>query len=182
MELCGIMTIVDDYSYEKTGTVLDQIGDESHMLNKLRQLYQEDRMYQLVKLKVTSIPEINDKYGRAIGNACLGQYISSFKQSFVDGGLIYRVGGLDFVAILINYQSMEALKNSLKNGEKVLHTSLNYGDTRIKIDVNMGICMSNEAPTPQDVLKFANDALIYSSNPQYQGSYIYYKDISYGKR
>ena len=182
IELCGVMTIVDEYSYEKTGTVLDQIGTEATMLNKLRQLYQEDRMYQLVKFKVTSIPEINEKYGRAIGNACLNQYVSSFKQSFVDGGLLYRVGGLDFVAILINYQSMEALKNSLKNGEKVLHTSLNYGDTRIKVDVNMGICMSNEAPNPQDVLKFTNDALVYSLNPQYQGSYIYYKDISYGRR
>jgi len=182
IELCGIMTILDDYSFEKTNTSLDQVGTEANMLNKLRQLYQEDRIYQLVKFRVTSIPKINEEYGRGIGNNCLAYYVSNFKQSFVDEGLIYRVSGLEFVAILINYQSMEALKNSLKNGEKILHLPVNYGDTRIVIDVNLGACMSNEAPNPQDVLKYANDALNYASNPNYQGSFIYFKDINYGRR
>ncbi|MCR5112336.1 MAG: diguanylate cyclase [Acholeplasmatales bacterium] len=177
VELSGVMTVVDDYSFEKTGTILDQIGTEEQMLNKLRELYSRQRDYEIVHFKVTSIPEINQRYGRALGNMCLSQYVENFKNEFVDENLIYRVGGLEFVAIIISYNRIETLRTSLRNDEKILHAQLSYVNEKIKIDVNMGLAMSNEAGAPADVLKAAKAALNYSLNPKYTSSYVYYKDM-----
>ena len=41
IELCGTMTVVNNYSFEKTDTILDQLGNEEDLLNKLKDLYAE---------------------------------------------------------------------------------------------------------------------------------------------
>lgn len=179
IELCGVMTVVNDYSFEKTGTVLDEIGTEEMLLNKLKELYSEERIYELAHFKIVSIPEINEKYGRPIGNMCMSQYVDMFRNQFVDENMIYRVNGLEFVAVITAYNRMEALKSCLRNEEKILHPSMNYINDKIKIDVNMGIVVSNETPTPSECLKCAKSALNYSLNPRYTSSYVFYKDMRY---
>lgn len=179
IELCGVMTVVNDYSFEKTGTVLDEIGTEEMLLNKLKELYSEERIYELVHFKIVSIPEINEKYGRPIGNMCISQYVDMFRNQFVDENMIYRVNGLEFVAVITAYNRMESLKSCLRNEERILHPSMNYINDKIKIDVNMGIVVSNETPTPSECLKCAKSALNYSLNPRYTSSYVFYKDMKY---
>ena len=179
IELCGVITVVNDYSFEKTGTVLDEVGTEDMLLNKLKELYSEERIYELVHFKITSIPEINEKYGRPIGNMCMSQYVELFRNQFVDENLIYRVNGLEFVAVITAYNRMESLKSCLRNEEKILHPSMNYINDKIRIDINMGIVVSNEAPNPSECLKCAKSALNYSLNPKYTSSYVFYKDMRY---
>lgn len=179
IELCGTMTVVNNYSFEKTDTILDQLGNEEDLLNKLKDLYAESRTYELVHFKVTSIPEINEKYGRAIGNMCLSTYVDVFKNEFVDSNLIYRIAGLEFVAIITAYNRMETLKGRLRNDEKILHMNIGYINEKIRVDVNMGLVISNEAPNPSEVLRCAKNALMYSLNPKYTSSYVYYKDMKY---
>ena len=72
---------------------------------------------------------------------------------------------------------MEKLKSNLRNDEKILHAGLTYGKEKVRIDVNMGITMSNEAGSPKDILKNAHDALNYSLNPKFTSSFLFYKDM-----
>lgn len=177
IELCGIIHVLDDYGYEITNTKLDNIKNESELLAKLQKFHQEDRTYMLVEMKITSIPEINERFGRAVGNTCLAEYVSRINNEFVTDNLIYRVGGLNFVAVITQYNSMEKLKSLLRNDEKILHAGLTYGKDKVKIDVNMGIAMSSEAGTPKDVVKIAHEALNYSLNPKFTSSFLFYKDM-----
>lgn len=131
----------------------------------------------LVEMKIASIPDINERFGRAVGNMCLAEYVSRINSEFVTDDLVYRIGGLNFVAIITQYNSMEKLKSSLKNDERILHASLSYGKEKVAIDVNMGISMSNEAGSPKDVLKNAHEALKYCSNPNFSSSYLFFKDM-----
>lgn len=177
IELCGIIHVLDDYGYELTSTKLDSIKNEAELLAKLQKFHQEDRTYMLVEMRLTTIPEINEKYGRAVGNTCLSEYVNRINDEFVTDNLIYRVGGLNFVAVITQYNSMEKLKSNLRNDEKILHAGLNYGKDKVRIDVNMGIIMSNEAGSPKDLLKLAHEALNYSLNPKFSSSYLFYKDM-----
>lgn len=177
IELCGILRVMDDYGYEKTGTKLDNIKTEADMLQKLQKLHQEDRTYMLVEMRISSIPDVNEKFGRAVGNMCLAEYVSKINEAFVTDDLIYRVGGLNFVAIITQYNSMEKLKSNLRNDEKILHGSMTYGKDKVAIEVNMGISMSNEAGSFKDVLKNAHEALQYCSNPKFTSSYLFHKDM-----
>ena len=177
IELCGILHVMDDYGYEKTGTKLDNVKTEADLFHRLQKLHQEDRTYMLVEMRVSSIPVINEKFGRAVGNMCLAEYVSKMNEEFVTDDLIYRVGGLNFVMIITQYNLMEKLKSNLKNDEKILHANLSYGRDKVSIDVNMGICMSTEAGNPKDIYRFAHESLEYASNPKFTSSYLFHKDM-----
>ncbi len=177
IELCGILHVLDDYGYEKTQTKLDNVKTEADLLNKLQKFNQEDRTYMLVEMRVNSIPDINEKFGRAVGNMCLAEYVNRINEEFVTDDLIYRVGGLNFVAVITQYNNMEKLKSNLRNDERILHASLTYGKEKVAIDVNMGISMSSEAGSPKDIIKNAHEALKYSLNPKFQSSFLFYKDM-----
>ena len=177
IELCGIMTIVDDYSFEKTDTPLDTIAGEPEMLARLNALNKADKVFQVVHFKVASIPDINEQFGRSMGNMMLGQYVNFFKQNFVTENQIYRVSGLEFVAFITDYRRMDVLKSNLNNNEKILHVSANYSNQKIETEVFMGIAYSNDTPNPKDTLKNAKQAMRYSCNPQYSANYAYYRDV-----
>ena len=177
VELCGIMTVIDNYKYAKTDTILDTIEGEPEMLAKISMLEKTDKIYEVVYFKVASIPEINEKFGRAIGNTMLAQYVSLFKQNFVNDNMIYRVSGLDFVAIITDYRKMDMLKNNLVNGEKILHINAEYVNQRVEAEVFMGVARNDDVPSRKDTLKNAKEALRFCTNPQFNSNFAFYKDI-----
>ena len=143
VEFCGIMNVVDDFRYEKTNTVLDSVGNEAELMNRYKQLLSdENNVFMVVHFRVASIPEINEKYGRPVGNMMLSQYVAYIKKNYVTNSYIYRVSGLEFVAFITSYNRMEALKNSLINEEKILHVSATYASEKVATEVAVGASMA----------------------------------------
>ncbi len=177
IELCGIMSPIDNFKFAKTDTILDTIQGEPEMLARISALEKSEKIFEVVYFKVASIPEVNEQCGRAIGNTLLAQYVSFFKQNFVTDNQIYRVAGLDFVAIITDYRKMDMLKNNLVNGEKMLHVHAEYINQRVDTEVFMGIARSDDLPSHKDTLKNAKDALRFCSNPQFSSNFAFYKDI-----
>ncbi len=177
IELCGIVSVYDDFSYEKTNTSLDNVRSEEELVKDINELYREDKTFELVHLKLVSIPDLNEKFGRAIGNLCMSQYLDKFRDEFVYGNMLYRTSGLEFVGIITEYNKMETLKAKLRDENKLLHLSFSYGKEKGQIDVNMGIAMSSEAQNADDIIRVTRQALKYSLNENYISSYCYYKDI-----
>lgn len=177
VELCGIIRVLDNYKYEKTNTELDNILGEPEMLAQINKLYSQGKTFQVIDVKVNTLPEINAKYGRDIGNISLVEYIKLIKNRFIDANMVYRLSGLEFVGIITDYRKMELLKNDLFNNEKILHVSAEIGASRVKIDSNMGICYSSDAKDAKDILAKSREAVKISSNPQFNTDYAYYKDI-----
>lgn len=171
------MRLLDNYRFERTQTELDAIMGEAEMLSAINQLYKHEKTFEVVHIRMANIPQINEQYGRSIGNMAMSEYIKIIKNNFVDANLIYRISGLDFIAVIIDYRKMEQLKNSLINNEKLLHINAEYGSMKVKIDVFMGIAYSSEAKDAKDIIIKTNDTLRFCSNPQYTASYAYYKDI-----
>ena len=144
---------------------------------KLKKLIAEDTVYEVAYFKVAGIPEINEKYGRAIGNMMLGHYISLIKEKFLTDNSIYRLSGLEFVAIISNYNKMQTLKSYLNQDERILHVSANYADKVIELNVYMGLALSNDTAFSKDALANAKTALRVSESAQYKSNFAYYRDI-----
>ena len=176
-ELCGIIMPIDDYGFSKTQTLLDEIKGEPEMYARLKQLENDDKIFQIVIFKVASVPEINDKFGRAIGNLQLAQYVNFFKSNFVTENQIYRTGGLEFVAFVTDYRKMDILKNNLYNGEKILHSKSTYAKEELDCEVYMGISSVDDELSHKNTLENAYKALKYATNPQFNSNFAYYKDI-----
>lgn len=178
VEYCGIMNVVDNYNFEKTNTLLDSIGTEAEMLRQYKQmLNDENSVFMVVHFRVATVPSINEKFGRPVGNMMLSEYVTFFKKNYVTNNLLYRVSGLEFVAFITNFNRMEALKNALKNDEKILHISATYANERIQTEVFMGLSYSNDTSVRKDAVKNAKDALRICSNEQFKSSYAFYRDV-----
>ena len=176
-ELCGIIMPIDDYGFSKTQTLLDELKGEPEMYARLKQLENDDKIFQTVIFKVASVPEINEKFGRAIGNLQLAQYVNFFKSNFVTENQIFRTGGLEFVAFLTDYRKMDILKNNLYNGEKILHSKSTYAKEELDCEVYMGISSVDDELSHKNSLENAYKALKYATNPQFNSNFAYYKDI-----
>lgn len=177
IELCGFIRILDGYKYEKTQSELDNISGEPEMFAQINQLYEKQHTFQVIQIKMQSIQELNEQYGREIGNVAISEYVKLIKNRFIDGNMMYRVSGLEFVGIITDYRKMEILKKDLANGEKILNVNADYGSINIKIKANMGIIYSTDAVNAKDAYKKTQEALKISCNPRYNNNYAYYKDI-----
>ena len=178
VELCGVIEILNDNSFEKTETILDSLKGEPELNARLTLLNRANKIYQIVVMNISSVPEINKEYGRAIGNAFLSQYVSTIKDNFVTENQIYRIGGLDFVLVLTDYRKMDVLKNNLYNGEKLLHQHINYASKEMDCDIYMGISSVDDSANHDICLDNAKQALGYAINPQFNSNFAYFKDIN----
>lgn len=177
IELCGFIRLLDGYKYEKTQSELDSIQGEAEMLAQIGLLYNKNQTFQVIHFEVSSIPELNEKYGRNIGNVAISEYVKLIKNRFIDGNMIYRISGLEFVGILTDYRKMEILKKDLMNNEKILNVQADYGSISIKMAAHMGIIYSSDAVNPKDAYKKTKETLKTAKNPKYNSNYVYYKDI-----
>ncbi len=177
IELCGFIRLLDSYKYEKTQSELDNIAGQAEMLAQINQLYEKQHTFQVIQFKMSSIQDLNDKYGRDIGNVAISEYVKLIKNRFIDANMIYRVSGLEFVGIITDYRKMEILKKDLTNNEKILNVNADYGSINIKLSANMGIIYSTDAVNAKDAFKKCSEALKISTNPRYNNNYAYYKDI-----
>lgn len=177
VEFCGIMFPIDNYRFERTDTLLDEIQGEPELNARFSMLCKEDRVFLAVRMKLDSIPMINEKYGRSIGNYAMNQYIQFFKDKFVNDNYIYRVSGLEFVCLIVDYQKMDNLNKKLVNGEKILHVEAEYLNDKISTTIYMGLSYSNDSPDHTSTLNNCKEALKFASNKQVNSNFAYYKDI-----
>ncbi|MDE7095754.1 MAG: GGDEF domain-containing protein, partial [Anaeroplasmataceae bacterium] len=177
IELCGIIRPIEGQKRENTSTFIDRVLGEPEMLDGINRLYKNQQTFQVVLIRLTSIDKTNDEHGRGFGDMIISEYIKWISNRFVDVNLIYRISGLEFVAVLTDYRKMEKLKNDLINGEKILHMNVEYGSAKTKVEALMGICYSSDANSAKDIMKKAKETVRICSKEQYSANYAYYKDI-----
>lgn len=177
IELCGIIRPIEGQKADKVATFLDRVLGEPEMLDGINRLYREQQTFQVVLIRLTSIDKTNEEHGRGFGDMIISEYMKWITNRYVDVNLIYRISGLEFVAVLTDYRKMERLKNELANNEKILHMNVDYGSAKTKIEALMAICYSTEAKDAKDILKKAKETLRICSKEQYSANYAYYKDI-----
>lgn len=177
IEICGFMGVVDNYHFEKTDTELDNIQGEPELLACINDLYSKNKTFEVARFMIHSIPEINEKFGRSIGNIALSEYIKIVHKRYVDANMIYRISGLEFIAVVTDYGKMSLLKNDLDRNEKILHVTAEYGRIRPQIEAYLGVCYSSDAVNAKDCLEKTKECLKYSSNPQFNANFAYYKTI-----
>ncbi len=176
-ELCGIIKVLDDESFELSKTMLDIVSSEIEMKRRFNELIAIDKIFQVVYIRLDSIPDVNEAYGRTVGNNVLNQYITYFKQNFVIDNLIFRITGLEFVAFITSNNKMEALKNRFKDEGKFLHPKLEFPGGKIDTNVYMGIAYSNDTPNRKELIKLAKEAMTTAMSPKYSSNFAYYREI-----
>jgi len=178
--ILGFAKRVDANGFEKTNMPeVDSARSIEDLLVDLDELYTNHRFFQLVCINLTTLPDINNRCGRSVGNMVMGEYLRKLKLNFMsEGASLYRASGLVFYFILTDSRKMEFLKRGLTADDSSMNLSLNYGSLHAELKVNIGVAeATTDGMNKEELIKNCNTAINTSLNPNYSLNYAYFKDI-----
>jgi GGDEF domain-containing protein len=119
---------------------LDSIPDESQLTNFIVQARKEKEVFYLVLMHLTNIPDINQRFGRDVGNLMIAEYIKKMRYHFArEHHSIFRITGIEFALIIKEEQKFDVLKRALISGGDLINLRLNIGGIQQVVYPNVGI-------------------------------------------
>ncbi|MBI9049752.1 MAG: diguanylate cyclase [Anaerolineaceae bacterium] len=113
-----------------------------------------------VMMDIDHFKTINDTYGHAAGDMVLQKLSEFFKKHIRVGDLIFRYGGEEFLALLINTTIESALHFAERWQQSLPECCINIDGKEIKITISMGIAeFKKHGITSEEVLHAADRAL-----------------------
>ena len=178
--ILGFSRKIETNHFEKTNMPeIDSAKTLDDLLNALDSLYSERRIFQLVCVNLTTLPDINNRNGRAVGNMIMNEYLKRLKSNFMsDSGVIYRASGLVFYFIITDVRKMEFFKRGLTADPNSMNLTVNYGSMQTNLKVNIGVAESmSDGINKEELIRNCNAAINTSLTPNYSLNYAYFKDI-----
>lgn len=178
--ILGFVKKINAGSFERTNmSEVDNAKTIEEMLVDLNTLYSDRRVFQLVCINLTSLPEINNRCGRSVGNMIMNEYLKKLRNNFMsDSSEIYRASGLVFYFIITDTRKMEFFKRGLVSDPKAMNLTLNYGSMHAELNVNIGIAEANiDGANKEELINNCNAAINATLNPNYRLNYAFYKDL-----
>jgi len=159
--------------------LLNNLSGYKKMYNEMQRLIKIKQPYNLVLIRLTNIPKINEKYGRDVGDLMMGEYLKKTRFNFIkDNKSLYRMGGIDFGLIIKNEKKYEIFERALVNGGDLLNLKMIFGGITQTIYPNFGI---SEAPytgkNADKVIEEALEALSVSLKDNNSENHCFYKDL-----
>ena len=178
--ILGFARKVEANHFEKTSmSEIDSARSIDELLATLDTLYSERRIFQLVCVNLTTLPDINNRSGRAVGNMIMNEYLKRLKSNFMsDSGVIYRASGLVFYFIITDTRKMEFFKRGLTADPNSMNLTVNYGSLQANLKVNIGVAEAmSDGINKEELIRNCNAAINTSLTPNYSLNYAYFKDI-----
>ena len=178
--ILGFTKKVNANYFERTNMPeVDGAKSVEELLVVLDDLYKDHRLFQLVCVNLTTLPDVNNRCGRAVGNMIMNEYIKKIKTNFMsEGAEIYRASGLVFYFIITDTRKMELFKRGLYSDSNAMDLGLNYGSLRAELKVNIGVAEATiDGLNKEELMGNCNRAINASLNPNYRVNYAYYKDL-----
>jgi diguanylate cyclase (GGDEF)-like protein len=140
---------------------LTGLANRRELRNKIQALNSSTRRnYALLCLDLDGFKAVNDQHGHLLGDQLLVAVAQRLTSKTRLDDLACRVGGDEFVIILVDIDEEEAKR---KAGELIESLSAPFelsGGTTVKIGASIGIALANSASLPlESIVKLADDAL-----------------------
>ncbi len=178
--IIGFVDIVKSNEYEKLGIPeVDNCLTDKELKEDVEILYNNKRTFELLAIRINNLPEINEKYGRSVGNMVLGEYIKNILYNIkTESSNIYRITGQDFILTVTDPRKMQVLDKAFKVEAYPLNMKFKYGSEEIEVKATSGISESyNDADDGITLISCAKRALKVASTPGFARSCCYYKDV-----
>ncbi len=178
--ILGFVEIVKSNEYEKIGIAeVDNCLSDKELKVDVDNLYKNKRTFELLAIRIVNLPEINEKYGRSVGNMVLGEYIKKMLYNIrTESSNIYRVTGRDFILTVTDPRKMQVLDKAFKVEAYPLNLKYNYGSESIEIKAAAGIAESySDSDNAETLISCAKRALKVASTEGYSRCCCYYKDV-----
>ena len=99
----------------------------------------------VVYLDLDGFKSINDRHGHDVGDEVLIVMATRMKQALREGDTLARIGGDEFVAMLLDLESQEAAKPLLARLLDAAATLVQLGDVTLKVSASLGVTFYPQA-------------------------------------
>ena len=119
---------------------IDSLPNEQNLLAYLIQIMKEPQPFYLIMIQLTNIPDINQRFGRDVGNLMIAEYIKKMRFHFAkDINSIFRITGIQFALIIKEQRKYDVLYRALQSGGDLVNLMLNIGGIQQIVYPNLGI-------------------------------------------
>ena len=159
--------------------VLNGLPNSRNMYDELQEISRNKLPYNLVIIKLSNVPNINEKFGRDVGDLMMGEFLRKLQFNFIkEEGVIFRITGITFGVIFKDDKKFEFLERALGNTGELLNVSMVFGGITQTLYPNLGIAESPyHKKTPDQMIEEAMTALNISLKENTNSNYCFYDRI-----
>lgn len=179
--IMGTIDTVEASGYSKTGLeVLDNLKTEKYLIPHLTKLIKENKTFELALFNLHNLPEINEEYGREVGNMMISEYVKKLMGSFMsESSDIFRIAGVTFAVTIVDPRKISLLRKGVINNPAFLNLKMNYGVISPEIEVKMGVVSSpKDSKEANELFSFAKQAINLTKHKDYNSHVCYYGDLN----
>lgn len=155
---------------------LTQLPNRAYFNQRLELLFEDEDSrphFALLFIDNNNFKEINDTYGHQVGDAVLQEMANRLKQALRHNDFLARLGGDEFAVLLIDIKHASHALTVAQNLLLTAHEPLMMNNQIIHFSFSIGIAMSADANSAEQLVYFADQAMYQAKeNPIHWASYL----------
>jgi diguanylate cyclase (GGDEF)-like protein/PAS domain S-box-containing protein len=142
----------------------------------MRQSQRRKQTLAVVFLDLDGFKAVNDQHGHAVGDALLIALSQRMKGALRDGDTLARIGGDEFVAVLVDLQNPEDAQPVLERLLQAAADPVTVGQAHIQVSASMGISVFPRDGTHADLLLRRADQSMYQAKLAGRNRYAFFTE------
>ncbi len=119
---------------------IDSLPAEQQLVQYLTLASKEPEAFYMVMIQLTNIPDINQRFGRDVGNLMIAEYVKKMRFNFAkDLNSVFRITGIQFALIIREQRKYDILLRALQSGGDLVNLAINIGGIQQVVYPNLGI-------------------------------------------
>ena len=148
----ALVDALDIKAYPKSNIeVLNNLTIGESYFEHLQKLSRKGSPYTIVTFEISNIPQINNRYGRDIGDLMMGEYLSKLSYQFLkDIHAVFRLGGIRFAMVIEDQRKAQMLKRALEEGGDLINYTMQFGAAKESVFPAFGMLEVKHFDEPID--------------------------------
>jgi len=113
----------------------------------------------LAYIDLDGFKSINDMHGHDAGDALLVAVASELRNQLRDGDTLARIGGDEFIALLIDIESIDQCLPTIERIRETASLPVRYRDVELRVTASIGLALSNHDSDADDLISRADKAM-----------------------
>ncbi len=125
------------------------------------QCQSSNRALAVAFMDLDGFKAVNDKHGHNVGDKLLVAVSQRMKEALREGDTLARIGGDEFIAVMVDLQSIEDSKPLLNRLLKAAAKPVAIGDVIMQVSVSIGVTLYPQNGADADILMRHADQAMY---------------------
>jgi diguanylate cyclase (GGDEF)-like protein/PAS domain S-box-containing protein len=125
------------------------------------QCQRRNRSLAVAFMDLDGFKAINDLHGHDVGDELLIQVAQRMKEALREGDTLARIGGDEFIAVMVNLENIEDSEPVLKRLLKAAATPVNLCDVMMQVSASIGVSFYPQDHVDADLLMRHSDQAMY---------------------